>query len=358
MSETLEKSGGTTKAGQTAAASTRSGKRTPALRKSSHAANDRKAAFICPVFRRGQIVQALATDKGADGEMPLYRSAEQAFELGRLIASDLDDYYIAIETAVREYAENSGRELASFTLVDKPDGNNTSLKFAPGMIIDFAEHDFVIDGVTLRERSCITVCRDEEPSKLWTRFVLISGKSGEVSAEQAKQFYRISEVLSTNIIEKISHIYLNHFNIMRSDFDQGPAKFNKIAELDFYGFDNREVGSLIKDGAEEQKDRLAQWVSEKCRDVLPFEPTTHLGRHILKAQFDTVKVSTREDEYESTYAYFLNYVGKRAVFLVAAGEPNKKLKDEMVALKLNMGYGVSQSLTVINDLANRIAGQF
>lgn len=357
MSEFLERTRKSFPVDPLKSAAVRSGRRTPIRQMQGQTPPDENAAFICPVFRRGQIIQAWTTDRTTNAEVPLRRSAEQAFALGKLVASELDSYYAAIESAVSKYVKKSNRELTSFKIVEKPDGNNTSLKFAPGMIIDFPEHDFVIDGITFRERSCITVCRDTEPSKVWTRFVFISNRTGEVSTNNAKKFYTIGQELSSQILNNISRVYLKNFNRMLQEFNESSARFKKIAELDFYGFDNREIGNLIKDGDEEQKLRLSEWISVNCKNVLPFEPKTKLGRDILKAKFNAVKVSTGEDEYESTYAYFLNYTENRAVFLVA-GEPNKKLQHEMDSQKLNKGYGVSQSLTVINDLANRIAGQF
>lgn len=108
--------------------------------------------------------EALRWAKGstdtADCDVKL--GAENARAVAREILKNADAYSEAVRSAIEATNDN----VVVRFLPEEP-----TIRFAPGVVIDFAAFDVLVnDQVFVRGRACVTVCLHESQSKIWIRF--------------------------------------------------------------------------------------------------------------------------------------------------------------------------------------------
>jgi hypothetical protein len=269
--------------------------------------------FETPVFRRGLIVRAV---RNRDGErVPVRRNAAEALQLGQLIADSLDSYLKVIPEAFNSVARR--RSLTLKPPAELPN-QTTRARYAPGLIIDFPAHEATIGDFTIRERTCITVCQEEDASKIWTRLLLFDGDGRPVDEEQANSFFKLSDALSQAILRRVRALYRTAFLAQQEETNRNSLDFEDVGRLDFYGTDIPDLG-LTAEEAE-----LSRYGAGRLEDAIllrrQFRPlmSSITGRKATLAELDNLAVKDLMycAEGITPVLYTILFEPKRAIFLV------------------------------------------
>src|ERR1051325_8468717 len=305
-------------------------------------------APISPCFRRGAVLQAV--DAAEDDREPISRNAFQARELGLALV----DQAPAIDKAVAETIRISAKELGIRTGAIKLRRAPVRSRFAPGLILDFPQHEFRLGSLPVRERTCVTVCYNQAASKIWIRFVVGEGDA-KISPSQLADFFQFSDAASRAGIDRVRAIY---FDLFRKQIGRKAVEFDELGEIDFVGLDTDclqfgdylyidEVG-IVADSDEISPERREVFVSFFQQHLSALFPEKFRENEIRKISEDRVSAFRSEFAYRALYHGIFR---ERAVTFLVMSEPGGNVPDDFYG-------GASGALTVISELAARALKEF
>jgi hypothetical protein len=310
--------------------------------------------YDTPVFRRGLVVRAVRTVN--QEREPVRRNAAEAQQLGQLIAASLDGYLSAINAAFKDIAQKRTVELKPPSeLTDQI----TRARYAPGLIIDFPAHEATIGDFTIRERTCITVCQDDDASKIWTRLLLVEPGGTAVTSERAGAFFKLCDELADEIISRIRDKYLTNFLAQQINNTGQSIAFDDIGVLDFFGCD---ISSLHLTNEDADRAQYSEAQRQNHIELLKrqFSPIVHS----IFNEPSTMKNFNLSTSSDIMYCYGgspkpVLYVAlfepRRAVFLVLS-EPGDART--ISAPKKSDIYRPSGALSAMSTLASAVGREF
>ncbi len=304
---------------------------------------------LTPCYRRGVVLQAVAVS--GESRRAIRRDAFQARQLGLALVEREGDIRSAVSSAIESAGATLGIEVGSLHLLD----HEVMSRFAPGLILDFPAHEFRLGRLTVRERSCVTVCYNEAASKVWTRFIISNVKGGPVSSAELATFFRFCDVASATARTNIERIYLAEF---REQY-QGSSRieFEELGSVEFVGIDtdliqfdqfvNAEgVGPILGSDNIPEKDKQL-FVTFFRSNLELFFPRRFKRAEISAIASDAITVFRSDFEYRALYHGIFR---EKAVTFLVLSEPG-------VAVKA-YDRRESGALTVISELAARAVGGF
>lgn len=305
------------------------------------------SGYETPVLRRGLVVRAVSDAPGGE-KATIRRTAEEAQELGRRISDSLQDYMDAITRGIVASAEQMS---VSCDVPREVAHQVARARYAPGLIIDFPQHETTIDGLHVRERTCITICQFEDASKIWTRLLLRGAERKPADEERTRRFFEVANTVSQRVIEEVRAVYERHFREQPSAA-RADAKFEDVGRLDFYGFDQRGLklpASLSGDQAD------ATYVDLLKRRFSPLADSITSSK---ETKVRLASLTPRDLRYCAGAAskpslFSVLFEPHRAIFLVlsVAGAAADNLATSDVARP-------SGALTAMRSLATRVGRQF
>ncbi|MEM1052543.1 MAG: hypothetical protein AAGI28_10655 [Pseudomonadota bacterium] len=300
-----------------------------------------RLAIKTPAYRRGKILRA--TEIEGSSEVALERDPWSAHALASIITRDLEPYLLAIKNGIHFAGEAAGWEIKNF---HKRENSIPRGRYAPGFILDLPVNEFQVEGLQIRERTCLTVCRGKMSSKVWSRFLLTGAEREVFSSETANLFYEISDHLVSEVICQVEEVYLDHFNEQIAQEKGKLVRFDEVGNLRFFGFDigqSTAEGDLVAD--QDIKSEFAR-ITAKCDS----SPSIYSN---LSFDGNTIR---REPIGEGRFAdYIVSYHENAADFFVMS-QPLHELAAEKAIEK---GYVTpSGALTAMAELATRVGSKF
>lgn len=304
---------------------------------------------LTPCYRRGVVLQAVAIS--GDSRRAIRRDAFQARQLGLALVKREGDICAGVRSAIESAGTKLGIEVSSLHLRD----HEVMSRFAPGLILDFPSHEFRLGRLTVRERSCVTVCYNEAASKVWTRFIISNLEGETVSSAELASFYSFCDAASTAARANIGRIYLSEF---REQY-QGSSRieFEEIGSVEFVGIDTDliqfdqfvsadGVGPILGSNRIPERDKEI-FVRFFQSNLELFFPKRFKRAEISAIASDAITVFRSDFEYRALYHGIFRE--KTVTFLVLS-EPGRAVEA--------YDHRESGALTVISELAARAVGGF
>lgn len=167
--------------------------------------------MIAPTFRHGKFIRK---SQGLDNV-----SIKDALSIAETINASLDKYSQGMICELRNHVGDHSR----FRDIKITKAQVTG-RYAPGIIIDFPTFEITTKAFKLEARLCLTVCLEDNSSKVWCRIRLLDWPgSTDLTLEQIKAFYDYCEVISEHSLKLLIRNY-------QEDFQEGTKSETILAE--------------------------------------------------------------------------------------------------------------------------------
>lgn len=162
-----------------------------------------------PVFRSGSIVKLLpktidSPDAVIAPDQAVCADERETRLIGMKIINSYTEYLDSAKCCLEEVV---GAEKFEFD-------EDLSAKFLPGLVLDFPRFRFTALNFRVEARFCITICRDDRASKIWSRFMLVrtlNNKTSKVSIDEANVFYDLMASAASPVSNGILKLYERDF---------------------------------------------------------------------------------------------------------------------------------------------------